>query len=108
MRLHSLVLAASCGVSFTSIDYDIKIGGFMDHMGLGGYKCSPEGGLMGLAEKTGSILDNRRVISRKISGRVREVRRLIDNDAGRLADKVRQPVDSQSMLGHPLQGTRNR
>jgi len=80
----------------------------MDHMGLGGYKCPPEGGLMGLAEKTGSILDNRGVISRKISGRVREIRRLIENDAGRLADKVRQLVDSQSMLGHPLQGTRNR
>jgi len=30
VSLHSLVLAAFCGVPFTSIDYNIKIGGFMD------------------------------------------------------------------------------
>jgi len=108
MRLHSLVLAASCGVPFTSIDYDIKIGGFMDHMDLGGLKCSPEGGLMELAEKTGSILDKRRVISRKISGRIIEVRRLISTDADRLAEAVRRLVDPQSRIGHPLLDTRIR
>ena len=108
MRLHSLVLAASCGVPFTSINYDIKIGGFMSHMGLDGLKCSPKGGLRGLAEVSESIMDDRRVISRKIRGRVTEVRRLIRDDADRLADSVKKLVDQQSGTGHPLQGTRIR
>jgi len=108
MRLHSLVLAASSGVPFTSIDYDIKIGGFMDHMGLGGLNCSPEGGLMGLAEKTDSILNSHRVISRKIFGRVTEIRRLIETDAEKLVNKVKQLFELQSRPGRPLQGTRTR
>ncbi len=107
MRLHSLVLAASCGVPFTSIDYDIKIGGFMDHMGLDGLKCKPEGGLRSLVEASESILEDRIAISRKIRGRVKEVRRLIGTEADRLANAVRRLVDPQSRTGHPLQGTRN-
>jgi len=93
MRLHSLVLAASCGVPFTSIEYDIKIGGFMDHMGLDGLKCSPEGGLRSLAEASETILENRGEVSRKIRSRVSEVRRLISDDADRLAKDVSQLVD---------------
>lgn len=108
MRLHSLVLAASCGVPFTSIDYDIKIGGFMDHMGLDGLKCSSEGGLSILAETSENILKDRRIISRKIRGRVTEVRRMIGTDADRLANAVRRLVDPHSRTGHPLQGTRIR
>lgn len=60
-------------------------------MGLDGLKCSPEGGLRGLVEASESILEDRRMMTRKILGRVTEVRRL---------------VDPQSRTGHPLQGTR--
>ena len=77
-------------------------------MGLDGLKCSPEGGLRALAEVSESIMDDRRVISRKIRGRVTEVRRLIRDDADRLADSVKKLVDQQSGTGHPLQGTRIR
>lgn len=69
---------------------------------------SPEGGLRGLAETSESILEDRRVISRKIRGRVTEVRQLISTEADRLANKVRRLVDPQSRTEHPLQGTRTR
>ncbi len=47
-------------------------------MGLDGLKCSPEGGLRGLVEASESILEDRMAMTRKILGRVTEVRRLVD------------------------------
>jgi hypothetical protein len=69
-------------------------------------KCSPWGGLKSLAETSETIIENCGEISRKIRSRVTEVRRLISDDADRLAKTVRRLVDPQSRPGHPLQGTR--
>lgn len=107
LRLHSLVLAASCGVPFTTINYDIKMGGFMTHMGLKELCCSPKGGIEKLVEASSLAVANKEY-SDKIIGRVREIRGKIREEAIETARIIQGLNEGQDKPGHHQRGTRIR
>ncbi len=90
LRLHSLILAALQGVPFTSIDYDVKIRGFMEHMNASQFLSETGMGLNRLHEKTTQALDQREGYSRNLRKRVTSIRGLINSEADRLVSLLTQ------------------
>ena len=108
LRLHSLVLASSCGVPFTTIDYDIKMRGFMSHMGLGGLCCSPIEGLQTLGKVSLHAAENQKVYSDRILKRVREIRGSIMDEAEKAARVIQGLNGDPDTPGRLLRGTQTR
>ncbi len=107
LRLHSLVLASSCGVPFTTIDYDIKMRGFMSHMGLGGLCCSPIEGLYTLDEVSLHAAENHLAYSDRIQRRVRDIRSSIIEEADRAAWVIQGLNGDSGKPARLLRGTRS-
>ncbi|TRO54821.1 hypothetical protein E2P71_03635, partial [Candidatus Bathyarchaeota archaeon] len=84
LRLHSLILAVLQGTPFTSIDYDIKIRGFMERMNEAEHLSETSMGLNRLYEKSAQALKRRSQVSTKIVKRVNSIRGLINAEADRL------------------------
>ena len=84
LRLHSLIFAALQGTPFTSVDYDIKIRGFMEHMNAEEHLSETNMGLNRLYEKSNQLLRHRSQISTRLSKRVNSIRGLINAEADRL------------------------
>ena len=108
LRLHSLVLASSCGVPFTTIDYDIKMRGFMSHMGMGGLCCSTIEGLQTLGKVSAHAAENNEVYSDRIQKRVREIRSRILDEAEKAARVIQGLNGDQGRPERLLRGTRTR
>ena len=85
LRLHSLVFASMQGTPFTSIDYDIKIRGYMEHMQAQEYLSETTKGLDNLSTKTEKALIDKNEYSYRLGNRVKSLRRAINNEADRLA-----------------------
>lgn len=90
LRLHSLIFSALQGTPFTSVDYDIKIRGFMEHIGAQSYLSETSQGLNRLHEKTIQALDCRIEYSAHIRKRVTALRGLINGEADRLVNTITQ------------------
>ncbi|MCW4012019.1 MAG: polysaccharide pyruvyl transferase family protein [Candidatus Bathyarchaeota archaeon] len=86
LRLHSLIFASIQGTPHVSIDYDIKIRGFMEHMNTARYLSELNLGLDKLYTKTIDALENRDQYSRNIRKRVNAVRGLVNSEADRVSD----------------------
>ncbi len=108
LRLHSLVLASSCGVPFTTIDYDIKMRGFMSHMGLGGLCCSPIEGLHTLGKVSLHAAENHEVYSDRVHKRVREIRGRVMDEAEKAARVIQGLNGDPDTPGRLLRGTQSR
>ena len=108
LRLHSLVIASSCGVPFTTIDYDIKMRGFMSHMGLGGLCCSPIEGLYTLDKVSRHAAENHRAYSDRIQKRVRVIRSNIMVEADKVASVIQGLNGEPNRHGRLLRGTPSR
>ncbi len=81
LRLHSLILAAIQSTPFVSIDYDIKIQGFMERMNSPEYLSNTVHGLDTLYELAKKALVNQKEYSKHIKKRVSNLRRLINSEA---------------------------
>ncbi len=108
LRLHSLVLASSCGVPFTTIDYDIKMRGFMSHVGLGGLCCSTIEGLQTLGKVSIHAAENHKVYSDRVQKRVREIRRRIKEEAEKAARVIKGLNGDPNKPERLLRGTQTR
>ena len=106
--MHSLVLASSCGVPFTTIDYDIKMGGFMRYMGLGGLCLELSMGLDILGDVARKVAEMKMDYSKMIEGRVREIRGSIMDEAWQVASVMRGLGGSQGTPGRLLRGRQSR
>lgn len=88
LRLHSLVFAAIQGTPHVSIDYDIKIRGYMEHIYTAYYLSEPNLGLDRLYMKTMEALENREQYTKNLSKRVNAVRGLVNSESDRVADYI--------------------
>lgn len=86
LRLHSLILAASQGVPVASMDYDIKIRGFMELAGVLDCLSHLDEGLFDLENRVGSTLDRHERYSRILEHSCEQMRRRIMSEAVRLAN----------------------
>jgi len=91
LRLHSLILAAMSGTPIVGVDYDPKIGGFMEWAGAGDYLCRPEGSaedIIGCSERgldNGTtvrrrLLDSCKVMQARIRKNAENLRVLVENE----------------------------
>ena len=91
LRLHSLILAAMRGTPIVGVDYDPKIGGFMDYAGAGEYLCRPEDsaediigcserGLDSGARMRRKLLDSCKEMQTKIREDAKHLREIVEND----------------------------
>ena len=108
LRLHSLVLASSCGVPFTTLDYDIKIRGFMSHMGLGELCGKPTGSIHKLGEISVEAAENQKDHSKRILSRVKEIRGKILDEAKQVALVIQDLNEEKDMPGRLRRGIRSR
>ena len=90
LRLHSLILASLQATLFVSVDYDIKIRGYMEHMKATEYIAEINQGLERLYEKTRQALDNQEKYSLSLGRRVNAVRGSINTEADRLVSVLNQ------------------
>jgi polysaccharide pyruvyl transferase WcaK-like protein len=81
LRLHSLILASIQGTPFTSIDYDIKIRGFMENMRSLNYLIQHNKGINRLVEKNRIALDNSREYTDSIGENVDKIKERINADS---------------------------
>mgnify|MGYP006282563777 CR=1 FL=1 len=81
LRLHSLILASIQGTPFTSIDYDIKIRGFMENMRSLNYLSQHNKGINKLVEKNRIALDNNREYTASIGENVDKIKERINADS---------------------------
>lgn len=91
LRLHSLVLAAAAGTPVASVDYDPKIGGFMEMAGAEGYLCRPGDGLSALSAAARAALDSRDELVSRMGAAVEQMRRRIMGEATRVSGLLRGP-----------------
>ena len=90
LRLHSLILASLQATLFVSVDYDIKMRGYMEHMKATEYIAEINQGLERLYEKTRQALDNQEKYSLSLGRRVNAVRGSINTEADRLVSVLNQ------------------
>jgi polysaccharide pyruvyl transferase WcaK-like protein len=88
LRLHSLIFASMQGTPHVSIDYDIKIRGYMAHMNTANYLTELHLGLDRLHTKTREALENREQYSKNIKKRVNAVRGLVNSESDRITDYI--------------------
>jgi polysaccharide pyruvyl transferase WcaK-like protein len=91
LRLHSLVLAAAAGTPVASVDYDPKIGGFMEMAGAEGHLCRPGDGLSALSAAARAALDSRDELVSRMGAAVEKMRRRIMGEATRVSGLLRGP-----------------
>lgn len=90
LRLHSLILASMQGTPHVSIDYDIKIQGFMEHVNSESYLTEINLGLDRLTEKTLNALEKRENYSALLRKRVTAIRGLINSEMDRVTRYITQ------------------
>lgn len=90
LRLHSLVLAALQSTPFVSIDYDIKIQGFMERMNSPEYLSNTVKGLDTLYERAKKALLNQKEYSRHIKKQASHLRKVINNEADNMVRVLTQ------------------
>jgi polysaccharide pyruvyl transferase WcaK-like protein len=90
LRLHSLVLAALQSTPFISIDYDIKIQGFMERMNSPEYLLNTVKGLDTLYERAEKALLNQKEYSRHIKKQASHLRKVINNEADNMVRVLTQ------------------
>jgi polysaccharide pyruvyl transferase WcaK-like protein len=88
LRLHSLILASLQGTPFVSINYDIKIKGFMRHMFGSDYFIEVNQELNELYDKAKLIINNQKEISKDLTKRVNTLKKLIGFEADRLVSTI--------------------
>ncbi len=88
LRLHSLVFASIQATPMVSVDYDIKIRGYMEHLNSGAYLSEVNLGLDRLTEKTMQALENKEKYSVLLRKRVTAIRGLVNSEADRVAKHV--------------------
>lgn len=88
LRLHSLILASLQGTPFVSINYDIKIKGFMRHMYCSDYFIEVNQELNDLYDKAKLIINNQKEISKNLLKRVNTLKKLIGFEADRLVSAI--------------------
>jgi polysaccharide pyruvyl transferase WcaK-like protein len=81
LRLHSLIIAASALTPVISINYDDKIKGFMNLMGLRGYLSHPQGSWEVLKNQLDIVLKQKIVLREKIRYRIRKTKKIILDEA---------------------------
>lgn len=94
LRLHSIIFATMQGTPFASIDYDIKIRGFMEHMHAQEYLTGTSEGLNKLNEITEKALRDKEKYSNRLVNRVKALRRTINDEVNRLAKALNQRSNS--------------
>jgi len=85
LRLHSLILAAAQGVPVVTVNYDSKVGGFMDLADVGTFYCRPEDGAETLIHHVDRALNEEGDISRRLNRSCSRMRARIWEEAKRLA-----------------------
>jgi polysaccharide pyruvyl transferase WcaK-like protein len=90
LRLHSLIFAAIQSTPIVSVDYDIKIRGFMGHMNLSQLLTETDMGLTRLSDKSIQALKQKEAISANLRKRVITVKSLINLEADRMVDLLRK------------------
>lgn len=85
LRLHSLVLAASCGVPFSTVDYDIKMRGFMEHLGVEDFCVPSTGRVERLSDVSEKVLENEKKVTNILHRRVGWMRNGIQAEAKKIA-----------------------
>ena len=98
LRLHSLILASLQATPFVSVDYDIKIRGFMERMNSLEYLSDTEQGLDRLYEKAKQALTNQRGYSKHIKKRVSHLRSLINSEAHKMVQALTQRISENKRL----------
>lgn len=95
LRLHSLILASIQATPFVTVDYDIKIRGFMEHMDSQEYLSNTVHGLDALYEKSRQAL-NHREYSKHIKKKASNLRRLINSEADNLVRVLTQRISEHN------------
>lgn len=93
LRLHSLILASLQGIPFITVDYDIKISGFMDRMNAPEYISDTSYGLDTLYVNAKQALSNQHQYSKHINKRVSHLRSLINSEADNLVQALIQRIN---------------
>jgi polysaccharide pyruvyl transferase WcaK-like protein len=102
LRLHSIIFASMQGTPFASIDYDIKIRGFMEHMYSRDFLTGTSEGINKLSEIAEKALEDHEKYSVRLVKRVKALRRIITYEADRLAKDINQRKDQRNRTWHPL------
>jgi len=84
LRLHSLVLAAMRGTPIVGVDYDPKIGGFMEYAGAGDYLCRLDDSVDGIIRCSERGLDNSTTMRRRLLDSCKAMQIRIRKDAENL------------------------
>ena len=84
LRLHSLIMAAAQGVPVVGVDYDPKIRGFMELVGLGNLVCEIDEPDEAYFERVEWALDGGRRLRRRLARYCEDVRGRIREEARRL------------------------
>ena len=77
MRFHSLVFSAIQNIPMVTVNYDTKIGGLMELLGLKEFMCRPHDTPDTLISKIEKILDEKREIRNNLKLRVNNIRNSI-------------------------------
>lgn len=88
LRLHSLIFASIQGTPHVSLDYDIKIRGYMEHMNTAEYLSELNLGLDRLHKKTIEALKNKEKYTKTLRKRVNTVRGLVNSESDRVTDYI--------------------
>ena len=88
LRLHSLILAGAQGVPVVGIDYDPKIGGFMEGAGVESYLCHPFYPFECMLEKVESALEDGAKVGRRLLESCEGMRERIRDEARRVLDSI--------------------
>jgi polysaccharide pyruvyl transferase WcaK-like protein len=85
LRLHSLILAAAMGVPSVSVNYDPKIAGFMEYVGLEDYLSEPTDPVKTFIERADEGVKNRTPLKRRLLDSCEVMRGRIKEEAKRIA-----------------------
>ena len=108
LRLHSLVFASLQATPFISVDYDIKIRGFMEHMETPECLSDTVQGLESLYLRAKHALENQHEYSRHIKKRVSHLRGLINSEADNLVQALNLRRNESKMISRLQQGRLSR
>jgi len=90
MRLHALILAAMRGVPIVSVDYDPKIGGFMELVGAEEYLSRPEDKPGIMMKRMEAALDNAAMLRKTLLDKIELMKREIIAEAQRVAELIKR------------------
>jgi polysaccharide pyruvyl transferase WcaK-like protein len=96
LRLHSLILAAIQSTPFVSIDYDIKIQGFIERMNSPEYLSNTVHGLDTLYELAKKALVNQKEYSKHIKKQASHLRKLINSEADNMVRVLTQRINQHN------------